>query len=35
MASPILVTGGTGRLGKLVVARLQDSDCDIRVLRWP
>ena len=25
MASPVLVTGGTGRLGKLVVARLQDS----------
>ncbi len=32
MASPVLVTGGTGRLGKLVVARLQDSDCDVRVL---
>ena len=32
MASPILVTGGTGRLGKLVVARLQDSGCDVRVL---
>jgi uncharacterized protein YbjT (DUF2867 family) len=32
MASPVLVTGGTGRLGKLVVARLRDSCCDVRVL---
>src|SRR5260370_24379251 len=32
MASPVLVTGGTGRLGKLVVARLQDSGCNVRVL---
>ena len=32
MASPVLVTGGTGRLGKLVVARLQDNGCDVRVL---
>ena len=32
MASPVLVTGGTGRLGKLVVARLQDTGCDVRVL---
>ena len=32
MASPVLVTGGTGRLGKLVVARLLDSGCDVRVL---
>jgi uncharacterized protein YbjT (DUF2867 family) len=32
MASPVLVTGGTGRLGRLVVARLQDADCDVRVL---
>jgi uncharacterized protein YbjT (DUF2867 family) len=32
MTSPILVTGGTGRLGRLVVARLQDSGCDVRVL---
>jgi NAD dependent epimerase/dehydratase family len=32
MAPPVLVTGGTGRLGKLVVARLQDSGCDVRVL---
>ena len=32
MVSPVLVTGGTGRLGKLVVERLQDSGCDVRVL---
>jgi len=32
MASPVLVTGGTGRLGKLVVSRLQDAGCDVRVL---
>ncbi len=32
MASPVLVTGGTGRLGRLVVARLQDAGCDVRVL---
>ena len=32
MASPILVTGGTGRLGRLVAARLVDSGCDVRVL---
>jgi uncharacterized protein YbjT (DUF2867 family) len=32
VASPVLVTGGTGRLGKLVVAQLQDSGCDVRVL---
>ena len=32
MTSLVLVTGGTGRLGKLVVARLQDSGCDVRVL---
>jgi nucleoside-diphosphate-sugar epimerase len=32
MVSPVLVTGGTGRLGKLVVARLLDSGCDVRVL---
>ena len=32
MASPVLVTGGTGRLGKLVVERLRDSGCDVRVL---
>jgi uncharacterized protein YbjT (DUF2867 family) len=32
MASPVLVTGGTGRLGKLVVERLQDTGCEVRVL---
>jgi uncharacterized protein YbjT (DUF2867 family) len=32
MASPVLVTGGTGRLGRHVVARLQDGGCDVRVL---
>jgi uncharacterized protein YbjT (DUF2867 family) len=32
MASAVLVTGGTGRLGRLVVARLQDVGCDVRVL---
>lgn len=32
MTSLVLVTGGTGRLGRLVVARLLDADCDVRVL---
>jgi nucleoside-diphosphate-sugar epimerase len=32
VASPVLVTGGTGRLGKLVVARLRDSGREVRVL---
>jgi uncharacterized protein YbjT (DUF2867 family) len=32
MTSPILVTGGTGRLGRAVVARLVDADRDVRVL---
>jgi uncharacterized protein YbjT (DUF2867 family) len=32
MTSPVLVTGGTGRLGSLVVARLIDAGCDVRVL---
>jgi uncharacterized protein YbjT (DUF2867 family) len=32
MASPILVTGGTGTLGRLVVRRLRDAGCDVRVL---
>jgi uncharacterized protein YbjT (DUF2867 family) len=27
-----LVTGGTGTLGRLVVSRLQDAGCDVRVL---
>ncbi len=32
IASPILVTGGTGTLGRLVVRRLRDAACDVRVL---
>ena len=32
VASPILVTGGTGTLGRLVVARLQEAGRDVRVL---
>lgn len=28
----ILVTGGTGTLGRLVVSRLRDAGCDVRVL---
>ncbi len=32
MASPILVTGGTGTLGRLVVPRLRDAGHDVRVL---
>jgi uncharacterized protein YbjT (DUF2867 family) len=32
MTSPILVTGGTGTLGRLVVGRLRDAGCDVRVL---
>ena len=32
VASPILVTGGTGTLGRLVVARLRQAGCDVRVL---
>jgi uncharacterized protein YbjT (DUF2867 family) len=31
-ASPILVTGGTGTLGRLVVAGLREAGCDVRVL---
>jgi uncharacterized protein YbjT (DUF2867 family) len=31
-AAPILVTGGTGTLGRLVVARLQAAGCAVRVL---
>jgi uncharacterized protein YbjT (DUF2867 family) len=30
--SPILVTGGTGRLGGRVVARLVESGCEVRIL---
>jgi uncharacterized protein YbjT (DUF2867 family) len=32
MKAPILVTGGTGTLGRLVVPRLRDAGCDVRVL---
>jgi uncharacterized protein YbjT (DUF2867 family) len=32
MTSPILVTGGTGTLGRLVVRRLRDAGRDVRVL---
>ncbi len=32
MASPILVTGGTGTLGWLVVPLLKNAGCDVRVL---
>jgi uncharacterized protein YbjT (DUF2867 family) len=32
VASPILVTGGTGTLGRLIVARLRDAGCEVRVL---
>jgi uncharacterized protein YbjT (DUF2867 family) len=32
MESPILVTGGTGTLGRRVVTRLREAGCDIRVL---
>jgi uncharacterized protein YbjT (DUF2867 family) len=32
MSAPILVTGGTGTLGRLVVARLRDAGRDVRVL---
>ena len=32
MTSPILVTGGTGTLGRQVVARLRDAGRDVRVL---
>jgi uncharacterized protein YbjT (DUF2867 family) len=32
MTSPVLVTGGTGTLGRLVVARLREAGCDVRVL---
>jgi uncharacterized protein YbjT (DUF2867 family) len=32
MASLMLVTGGTGTLGRLVVSRLRTAGCKIRVL---
>jgi len=31
MSTPILVTGGTGTLGRLVVARLREAGCAVRV----
>jgi len=31
-ASPILVTGGTGTLGRHVVARLRETGCQVRIL---
>jgi uncharacterized protein YbjT (DUF2867 family) len=35
MTAPILVTGGTGTLGRHVVPRLRDAGCGVRVLRRP
>jgi hypothetical protein len=35
MASPILVTGGTGTLGRPVVPRLRHAGYDVRVLSRP
>jgi uncharacterized protein YbjT (DUF2867 family) len=32
MTAPVLVTGGTGTLGRLVVARLREAGCEVRVL---
>ena len=32
MTSPLLITGGTGTLGRLVVPLLQDAGCNVRVL---
>jgi uncharacterized protein YbjT (DUF2867 family) len=32
MTSPVLVTGGTGRLGRHVVQRRHDARCEVRVL---
>ena len=32
MTSPLLITGGTGTLGRLVVPRLRDAGCDVRML---
>jgi uncharacterized protein YbjT (DUF2867 family) len=32
MTSPVLITGGTGRLGRSVVRRLRAADCDVSVL---
>ena len=32
MTSPLLVTGGTGTLGRLVVPRLREAGCHVRIL---
>ncbi len=32
MMTPILITGGTGTLGRLVVRRLRDAGCSVRML---
>jgi uncharacterized protein YbjT (DUF2867 family) len=32
MTAPVLVTGGTGTLGRRLVARLRDTGCNVRVL---
>jgi uncharacterized protein YbjT (DUF2867 family) len=32
VTSPLLITGGTGTLGRLVVPRLRDAGCTVRVL---
>jgi uncharacterized protein YbjT (DUF2867 family) len=32
MTPPVLVTGGTGTLGRLVVGRLREAGCEVRVL---
>jgi uncharacterized protein YbjT (DUF2867 family) len=32
MTTPLLITGGTGTLGRLVVAGLRDAGCQVRVL---
>jgi uncharacterized protein YbjT (DUF2867 family) len=32
LSRPVLVTGGTGTLGRLVVTRLRDAGCEVRVL---
>jgi uncharacterized protein YbjT (DUF2867 family) len=32
MTSPILLTGGTGTLGRIVASRLRDNGCHVRVL---
>ena len=32
MSAPLLVTGGTGTLGRLIVPRLREAHCEVRVL---